>query len=573
MMETLPSGTLLNGYYRVERALGSGGFGHVYLTVDLRTNQQYAIKEYLVTGSSGQAQLEHEARVLSRLHHANLPAFQEAFSELGRYFVVLSYIEGSDLTDYIRAARRSEEVIPIARIMSWIISMCDAVLFLHNQHPPVIHRDIKPDNIRITPQGTAVLVDLGNAKATADGARTLFFIRHQGTPGYAPPEQYPGGTGTDVRSDIYALGGTLYFALTTQEPPSVSARNQSLQNNQPDCQSLQERVANNPPEESAEAKAGRQFRLGISKPAKPVTRHSRQVAQLGQLPPELLNQLNHIIKRAMAMKPKDRYQSIAELSNDLRSVMAALPAQQPSVHPVNPYSTQPDLPLLYDTIQAAKENKEPGSPATQPSSTPTSPAHCPRCKTVLTPQAAFCPRCGLALSTVSKANPASRPPAEPDSNTSNPSVQNKVSVHDISTEQTMVITPYASNRGAGDDAARRMPVEGHGPMSSTPKLAEPPSRIAASPTSAPISQDTSHSPPTPFMQNISPTRGNTKAPLVLTAKATRAKPTEDDHKGLLSYIATNLGIQPGTAIIVTAVLTGVLLIALVLIVVAVHRGI
>ena len=131
MMETVPSGTILNGRYRIERVLGSGGFGHVYLAIDLRTNQQYAIKEYFVTGASGQAQLQHEARVLSQLHHPNLPAFQEAFDERGHYFVVLSYIEGSDLTDLIRNARRSNEPIPLARIMGWMLSVCDAVQSLH----------------------------------------------------------------------------------------------------------------------------------------------------------------------------------------------------------------------------------------------------------------------------------------------------------------------------------------------------------------------------------------------------------------------------------------------------------
>lgn len=325
MMETVPSGTILHGRYRIERVLGSGGFGHVYLAIDLRTNQQYAIKEYFVTGASGQAQLQHEARVLSQLHHPNLPAFQEAFDERGHYFVVLSYIEGSDLTDRIRIARQRNEIIPLPQIMGWILSVCDAVQFLHSQQPVVIHRDIKPDNIRIMPDGTAILVDLGNAKATADGARTLFFIRHQGTPGYAPQEQYPGGTGTDVRSDIYALGATLYFALTSHEPPSVSLRNQSIQQGLPDLPSLQEILAKNPPEDNAEANAGRQFRLGVTKPTKPAPRHLRHLAQLGTLPPLLLDQLNAIIKRAMAMKQKDRYPSVAEFSNDLRKVMAALP--------------------------------------------------------------------------------------------------------------------------------------------------------------------------------------------------------------------------------------------------------
>jgi serine/threonine protein kinase len=248
MIETVPSGTILHGRYRIERVLGSGGFGHVYLAVDQMTNQQYAVKEYLVTGPSGQEQLKHEATVLSQLHHPNLPAFQDAFIERGRYYMVLNYYEGNDLTDLIRMARQRNEAIPLSQIMGWILAICDAVVFLHNQRPIVIHRDIKPDNIRITSSGVAILVDLGNAKAAADGARTLFFIRHQGTPGYAPPEQYPGGSGTDARSDIYALGGTLYFALTAHEPPSVSARNQSIQQRQPDLPSLQERLAANPPE-------------------------------------------------------------------------------------------------------------------------------------------------------------------------------------------------------------------------------------------------------------------------------------------------------------------------------------
>ena len=275
VMETLPSGTILKGRYRVERVLGNGGFGHVYLAIDLQTGQQYAIKEYLVTGSSGKAQLEHESSVLSHVRHASLPAFQDAFDERGRYYVALGYIEGRDLTDCIRAARSRGEGVSLERILNWLISICDAVTFLHSQSPPIIHRDIKPDNIRITPNGTAILVDLGNAKE-ADGARTLLFIRHQGTPGYAPLEQYPGGSGTDSRSDVYALGGTLFFALTGHEPPSVSSRKQSSDQGMPDdLPSLQEILAQNPPEVAQDPNANRQFRLGINKPAKPAPRHSR----------------------------------------------------------------------------------------------------------------------------------------------------------------------------------------------------------------------------------------------------------------------------------------------------------
>ncbi|HZU70733.1 MAG TPA: serine/threonine-protein kinase [Ktedonobacteraceae bacterium] len=448
-METLPSGTLLHGRYRIERVLGSGGFGHVYIAIDMQTKAQYAIKEYLVTGASGKVQLEHEERVLSQLHHPNLPAFQDAFDERGRYYMVLGYIEGNDLTDYIRIARQKNEVIPLAQLLTWILSIANAVSFLHSQQPPIIHRDIKPDNIRITSDGKAILVDLGNAKAAADGARTLFFIRHQGTPGYAPLEQYPGGAGTDARSDVYALGGTLYFVLTTHEPPSVSTRNQAIQQNQPDLPSLQDLLAHNPPEGSTDPNAGRQFRLGISKPSKPAPRHSRHLAQLGMLPPELLEKLNSIIKHAMEMKPKDRYQSVAEFSNDLRSVLAALPSStQPSSsrspRNVDPHSTQPDLPLLFEQMQNTKGPIDPATLDTtaMPDPQPPAPAapiiHCPYCNGDLNRNASFCPHCGKSLANGSSMN-SNLPPAAP----GNPSTggHNAATPQDISGEATMVITP------------------------------------------------------------------------------------------------------------------------------------
>jgi serine/threonine protein kinase len=526
VMETLPPGTVLYGRYRIERVLGSGGFGHVYLSVDLQTNQQYAIKEYLVTGASGRAQLEHEARVLSQLHHPSLPAFQDAFDERGRYYIVLGYIEGSDLTDYIRVARQRNEVVPLARIMTWIISICDAVTFLHNQNPPVIHRDIKPDNIRITPDGTAILVDLGNAKAAADGARTLFFIRHQGTPGYAPLEQYPGGSGTDTRSDVYALGGTLYFALTTHEPPSVSTRNQSIQQGLPDLPSLQEQLAHNPPETSAESGAVRQFRLGVSKPAKPAPRHSRHLAQLSTLPTELLERLNAIITQAMEMNPKRRYQSVAGLSNDLKIVMAALPTStQPpttgSPRPVDPHSTQPDLPLLFESMQNAPATTDQSSrdasatsstPPPQPSAPSAATTRCPRCNAELLRQATFCPQCGNPLANIPLNNSATTPPSASISlastapNTINPAQRNNRAMPDVSVEPTLVVGPQLPNSTPMLAGAPRQ-----APTVSQASMPPPAAQNMAPFPSKPPAQDRIFSPalqqipPKSFIQTSTPT--------------------------------------------------------------------
>ncbi|MBV9691499.1 MAG: protein kinase [Ktedonobacteraceae bacterium] len=399
MLESLPSGTILCGHYRIERALGSGGFGHVYLAIDTVTNQQYAVKEYLVTGPTGQEQLQHEAEVLGPLHHPNLAAYQDVCNEHGRYYIVLDYIEGNDLTDILRLARQRNEVVPIARILEWLLAICDAVCFLHSQHPPVIHRDIKPDNIRIRPDGTAILVDLGNAKTAADGARTLLFIRHQGTPGYAPEEQYPGGSGTDERSDVYALGGTLYFALTAQEPPTVSARKDAIQKRRNELLPLEEHLANNPPEQSQEPN---RFRLGTSRLSKPSPRHSRHIAQLATLPPELLARLTAIIQRAMAMRSQDRYPSVADFADDLRMAASALPmAQTPSP---DPHSTQPNLLYTYEAGQAANGTSVADIADTNTAPIPPAPmSSCPRCAAALVPNASYCPRCGASVAPQARA--------------------------------------------------------------------------------------------------------------------------------------------------------------------------
>lgn len=482
-METLPAGTVLHGRYRVERALGSGGFGHVYLSVDLQTRAQYAIKEYLVTGASGKAQLEHEVQVLSQLHHPNLPALLTAFDERSHYYVVLGYIEGNDLTDYIRVVRQKNEAIPLARLMEWILSICDGVAFLHSQRPPIIHRDIKPDNIRITPGGTAILVDLGNAKTAADGARTLFFIRHQGTPGYAPLEQYPGGSGTDERSDIYALGGTLYFALTAHEPPSVSTRNQALQQKHPDLPSLQERLAQNPPDVPQEQ---RQFRLGVSKPARPAPRHSRHLAQLGTLPPEVLYRLEAIIQRAMAMKPKDRYQSVADFSQDLRTVLKALPAStilpQVNGRTVDPHSTQPDLPMLYEAMQNAQAANQPANQtprqSSPPAPTPAS-ARCPRCGAELSRFAPYCSRCGNPLPPT--------PNAAKQQTESAPPPPAKALAPDISDEATLLISSRNPAQEPAEQARRtnQPPAQAMPPVGPFSIQSPAPARQQLAPTPAP----------------------------------------------------------------------------------------
>jgi serine/threonine protein kinase len=559
VMETLPQGTVLNKHYRIQRALGSGGFGHVYLAVDLGTNQQYAIKEYLVSGASGKAQLEHEARVLSQLHHPNLPAFQDAFDERGRYYIVLGYIEGSDLTDLIRIVRQRNEVIPLARILNWIISICDAVSFLHNHTPPVIHRDIKPDNILITSNGIAILVDLGNAKATADGARTLFFIRHQGTPGYAPLEQYPGGSGTDSRSDVYALGGTLYFVLTTHEPPNVSTRNQSLQQNLPDLPSLQEQLAHNPPETSLAPGSARQFRLGVTKPAKPTPRHSRHLAQLGTIPPELLERLNMNIKKAMAMKPKERYQSVAEMSNDLKLVVQSLPLSiQPSTtnstRTIDPHSTQPDLPQLFESMQSAQAANDQSSQASsasepsphpQPSVTPVSLTRCPRCNAEIRRQATFCPQCGFSVANKAPNNLATtsspQTPAFISQNSPNPSLQDIRRPPGSSNETRMSAMPKIPESSSSTGNPHQGSAVSPNSMPSNPGQTMMQIQSKPSVQDGAFSPASSQVPPKSFIKTSVPTlvqvQPNIRTPIAVSTTKPADNVTSTETRKILLYMA------------------------------------
>ncbi|HTD18823.1 MAG TPA: hypothetical protein VK667_04760, partial [Ktedonobacteraceae bacterium] len=177
-----------------------------------------------------------------------------------------------------------------------------------------------------------------------------------------------------------------------------------------------------------------------TKPSKPAQRHIRHLAQLGTLPPELLDQLNRIIKRAMAMKQRDRYPTVAEFRSDLRKVLEALPTPpNPSQRPVDPNSTQPDLPMLYEALEAAK------AAANQPVQTKSQPAeiiNCSRCGASLVKQAAFCPSCGSAINSVIKGNPVN--PAGPKDVSSNRDMaQNQPIARASSFDSTMISKPQA----------------------------------------------------------------------------------------------------------------------------------
>jgi len=217
---TLDKNTLLHNRYRIIEILGQGGMGSVYRAIDENLGVEIALKENLFTTDEYARQFRLEAVILANLRHPNLPRVSDhiVLGDQGQY-LVMDFIDGEDLR--FRMERlgmlTEDDAIHIGA------AICDALIYLHSRKPPILHRDIKPGNVKITPDGHIFLVDFGLAKvyqsasqATTTGARAM-------TPGYSPPEQY-GTARTDPRTDVYSLGATLYAALSGVIPEDGLAR-------------------------------------------------------------------------------------------------------------------------------------------------------------------------------------------------------------------------------------------------------------------------------------------------------------------------------------------------------------
>jgi serine/threonine protein kinase len=212
----LEAGTILQNRYVIERLLGGGGMGVVYLARDRRlANRLCAIKEMVDHFIDPQQRIEandyfaREADTLAQLKHQAIPAITDRFDDRNRHYLVMEYIEGRNLEEELQAnggPLAEGLVIDIAR------QLCDVLGYLHSLTPPIIYRDMKPSNVMLTPRGRVVLIDFGIARLFR-AARKGTMI---GTLGFAPPEQYQGAV--DPRSDIYSLGATLHYVLTARDP-------------------------------------------------------------------------------------------------------------------------------------------------------------------------------------------------------------------------------------------------------------------------------------------------------------------------------------------------------------------
>jgi serine/threonine protein kinase len=310
----LQPGQVINNRYRVVRLLGQGGFGAVYRAYDLTLKNACAVKENLEISASSQHQFQQEAIILAGLRHSNLPRVYDHFliPDQGQY-LVMDYVEGEDLQKILD---RTLQPLPEVQAIAWIAQVCDALSYLHRQNPAVIHRDIKPANIKITPEGQAMLVDFGIAKVYNPNQKTTAGARAV-TPGYSPPEQYGQGT-TDGRTDIYALGSTLY-TLLTNELPLESVRRMT----------------------------------------------GDSLLPVQQINPLVSTQVAQALARAMALNPAQRFQTAAEFKAALTApAPAVMVAQQPPAYAYarqEPTVVVPQSQIPYPSVPARPVQAPPKS--------------------------------------------------------------------------------------------------------------------------------------------------------------------------------------------------------------------
>jgi serine/threonine-protein kinase len=227
----------LRNRYEILELVGQGGMGAVYKAADRRLEGRVcAIKEVLPTLTAGaisedeldqmSEQFRIEASILSRLDHPNLPKVSDYFAVQAREYLVMDYVAGRDLQEILHEQQKCGEMLGEEQVLAWAAQLLDTLEYLHEQEPPVVHRDVKPSNIKLTPRGLVKLVDFGLVKVLhTDDSRTVTVVQGRGTVAYTPLEQYGGDTGfTDARSDIYGLGATLYHLLAGAPPADAKER-------------------------------------------------------------------------------------------------------------------------------------------------------------------------------------------------------------------------------------------------------------------------------------------------------------------------------------------------------------
>jgi serine/threonine protein kinase len=280
----LAPNTLLQGRYLVMRLLGQGGMGAVYQATDRKFGNAVALKETFYNDLQLRKAFSHEARLLNRLRHAALPVVTDYFAIGERQFLVMQYIPGKDLEQLLGDRKaQGQGVFMTSQVLRWADQLLDALEYLHSQKPAIIHRDIKPQNLKLTPRGEVILLDFGLAKGIVTHQSQVSQSIRGYTPNYASLEQIR-GTGTDARSDIYSIGATMYHLLTGEMPQDALTRIAAILMSQPD-----------------------------------------PLKSISSMNPEVPAPVAQVIEKAMAAHPDQRYSSAAALRQALRSVASSAP--------------------------------------------------------------------------------------------------------------------------------------------------------------------------------------------------------------------------------------------------------
>lgn len=235
--ELIPGTTLLDGKYIIERKIGEGGFGITYKAFQSGLNRTVCIKEYFPSGKCSRvthaktiyinASNENifekyrqafvkEAKMLATLHHPNIVEVIDVFDENNTSYMVMNFVNGKTLQEVVE----KNGPMPYPDAINYIAQITNAVAYIHERH--ILHRDIKPDNIMITTDNKAILIDFGSAREFEQDKTQIHtsILTH----GYAPTEQYTSNSRKGSYTDIYAIGATLYYTLTATVPIEAAAR-------------------------------------------------------------------------------------------------------------------------------------------------------------------------------------------------------------------------------------------------------------------------------------------------------------------------------------------------------------
>ncbi|MGI9056267.1 MAG: serine/threonine protein kinase [Pyrinomonadaceae bacterium] len=283
-MKPLAPNTLLQNRYLIVQLIGKGGMGEVYLAVDQRLGSAIAIKRTFFTEDDHLAgAFEREARTLARLRHPVLPKVSDNFTENEIQYLVMEHISGDDLS---KRLENNKKPFPINWVLFWADQLLDALNYLHSHEPPIIHRDIKPQNLKLTDDNQIVLLDFGLAKDSVGQTKITTTGSVVGfTPHYAPMEQIR-GTGTNPKSDIYSLSTTLYQLLTNTVPFDALTRADSLLN-------------------------------GVADPVPPINEINKEVPKL----------ISEIIIKGMSVSQEQRFGTAREMQKTLRDAYSAMQNQ------------------------------------------------------------------------------------------------------------------------------------------------------------------------------------------------------------------------------------------------------